>query len=80
VISVEDDGIGIPPSARNAIFEPFHLADAEKLSRQYNRIGLALSIARKYVSLHGGTIDVESTVGVGSTFSVRIPLEVPYGL
>jgi PAS domain S-box-containing protein len=80
VISVEDDGIGISPSALHAIFEPFHLADAEKLSRQYNRIGLALSIARKYVTLHGGTIEVESTVGAGSTFSVRIPLEVPYGL
>jgi signal transduction histidine kinase len=79
-ISVEDDGIGISPSALQAIFEPFHLADAEKLSRPYNRIGLALSIARKYINLHGGTIDVESTVGEGSTFTVRIPPEVPYGL
>jgi PAS domain S-box-containing protein len=79
-ISVEDDGIGISPSKLHAIFEPFHLADAEKLSRQYNRIGLALSIARKYITLHGGTIDVNSTVGEGSTFTVRIPLEVPYGL
>jgi PAS domain S-box-containing protein len=80
VISVKDDGIGISSSALHAIFEPFHLADAEKLSRQYNRIGLALSIARKYITLHGGTINVESTVGAGSTFSVRIPVEVPYGL
>lgn len=80
VITVKDNGIGISPSALHAIFEPFHLVDAEKLSRQYNRIGLALSIARKYINLHGGTIEVESTVGVGSTFSVRIPMEVPYGL
>jgi PAS domain S-box-containing protein len=80
LIEVEDNGIGIPPTALHAIFEPFHLADAEKLSRQYNRIGLALSIARKYITLHGGTIQVESEVGVGSTFSVRIPMEVPYGL
>ncbi len=79
-VSVEDDGIGISPSSLQAIFEPFHLVDAEKLSRQYNRIGLALSIARKYVALHGGTIDVKSSVGEGSTFTVRIPMEVPYGL
>jgi PAS domain S-box-containing protein len=80
VISVEDNGIGISSSALHTIFEPFHLVDADKLSRQYNRIGLALSIARKYINLHGGTIEVESTVGVGSIFSVRIPVEVPYGL
>ncbi|MDD1679357.1 MAG: HAMP domain-containing histidine kinase, partial [Methanomicrobiales archaeon] len=80
LISVKDNGIGISPTALHAIFEPFHLADAEKLSRQCNRIGLALSIARKYINLHGGTIDVESEVGAGSTFSVRIPQEVPYGL
>ncbi len=79
-VSVEDNGIGISPSALQGIFEPFHLADAEKLSRQYNRIGLALSIARKYITLHGGTIEVESTPGEGSTFTVRIPLEVPYAL
>ncbi|MDD1673532.1 MAG: ATP-binding protein [Methanomicrobiales archaeon] len=78
-ISVQDNGIGISPSAIHSIFEPFHLADAEKLSRQYNRIGLALSIARKYINLHGGTIGVESKLGVGSTFTVRIPTEVPYG-
>jgi PAS domain S-box-containing protein len=80
VISVEDNGIGISPSGLHAIFEPFHLVDADKLSRQYNRIGLALSIARKYINLHGGTIEVKSTVGVGSIFSVWIPVEVPYGL
>jgi PAS domain S-box-containing protein len=79
-ISVRDNGIGIDKAALRSIFEPFHLADAEKLSRQFNRIGLALSIARKYIDLHGGTIEVESEVGTGSTFTVRIPLEVPYGI
>lgn len=78
-ISVKDNGIGIHPSALHAIFEPFHLADADKLSRQCNRMGLALSIANKYLQLHGGNIGVESTVGEGSIFTVRIPLEVPYG-
>ncbi len=76
-ISVADNGVGISPSALHAIFEPFHLVDAEKLSRQYNRMGLALSIARKYIYLHGGTIQVESEVGIGSTFTVRIPEVIP---
>lgn len=78
-ISVKDNGIGIHPSALHAIFEPFHLADADKLSRQCNRMGLALSIANKYMQLHGGSIGVESTIGEGSIFTVRIPVEVPYG-
>lgn len=76
-ISIKDNGIGIDENALNHIFEPFHLADAAKLSRKYERIGLSLSIAKKYIQLHGGDILVRSVVGEGSTFSLIIPKEVP---
>jgi PAS domain S-box-containing protein len=76
LIRVADNGAGIAEEALESIFEPFYLADREKLSREYGRIGLGLSIARKYVQMHGGSIEVESTVGSGSTFTVRLPKEV----
>ncbi len=76
IISVSDNGHGIPEESLNAIFEPFFLADHENLSRQYGRIGLGLSIAKRYVEMHGGSIQVESAVDVGSTFTVLLPKEV----
>ncbi|MDD1676359.1 MAG: PAS domain-containing sensor histidine kinase [Methanomicrobiales archaeon] len=75
-ISVRDNGIGIGEKALDAIFKPFHLPDGENLSRQTNRLGLGLAIAREYVRNHGGEIDVKSRLGEGSTFTVRIPREV----
>jgi signal transduction histidine kinase len=75
-IRVADNGIGIDKKALDAIFEPFYLADQENLSREYGRIGLGLSIARKYVEMHGGRISVNSKVGEGSTFVVQLPKEV----
>jgi PAS domain S-box-containing protein len=77
LISVQDNGIGIPPNQFASIFEPFQLADAAKLSRKYNRLGLSLSIAKKIVQMHGGDITVESTVNVGSTFTIHIPRKLP---
>jgi PAS domain S-box-containing protein len=74
-ISIADNGVGIPDYALNSIFEPFQLADAEKLSRQYGRIGISLSIARKIMQLHGGDITVRSSVGAGSTFTIYLPRE-----
>jgi PAS domain S-box-containing protein len=76
-ISVQDNGIGIEESAFTSIFEPFQLADAAKLSRKYDRIGLSLSIAKKIIQMHGGDITVESRVNSGSTFSIHLPKEVP---
>jgi PAS domain S-box-containing protein len=74
-IAVADNGIGIPEYALSSIFEPFQLADAAKLSRQYERIGISLSIAKKVMQLHGGDIRVTSTVGTGSTFTIQLPKE-----
>ena len=76
-IAVQDNGIGIPQNLFASIFEPFQLADAAKLSRKYNRLGLSLSIAKKVIQMHGGDITVESTVNVGSTFSIHIPRKLP---
>jgi signal transduction histidine kinase len=72
-ISFRDNGIGIAPESISSIFEPFQLADAAKLSRKYDRIGLSLSISKKVVQMHGGDITVESVVNSGSTFTIHLP-------
>ncbi len=74
-ISVRDNGMGISESAFSSIFEPFQLADAAKLSRRYDRIGLSLSIAKKILQMHGGDITVESVLNSGSTFTLHLPKE-----
>jgi PAS domain S-box-containing protein len=73
LISVRDNGIGIAENAYLSIFEPFQLADAAKLSRRYDRIGLSLSIAKKIMQMHGGDITVKSTLSKGSTFTLHLP-------
>ena len=78
LISVRDNGIGIPESALSSIFEPFQLADAAKLSRKYDRIGLSLSIAKRVIEMHGGDILVTSIVNAGSTFTIHLPVEAPH--
>jgi PAS domain S-box-containing protein len=72
-LAIQDNGVGITSAQLDAIFEPFQLADSEKLSRKYDRIGLSLSIAKKYIQMHGGYISVDSIVSVGSTFTIHIP-------
>lgn len=71
-MEVRDTGIGIPPEAREHIFERFYRADP---SRQADGMhaGLGLSIVKGYVDLMGGTIEVESTEGQGTTFRVQLP-------
>jgi PAS domain S-box-containing protein len=75
-IMVCDNGIGIPPDVTESIFKPFYIGDAANLNRECGRMGLGLSIAKKYIQMHGGEITVTSEVGEGSTFTVRIPKEV----
>ncbi|MEI6091725.1 MAG: PAS domain S-box protein [bacterium] len=69
---IKDTGIGIPPDKLEAIFERFTQADIS-LSRDYEGAGLGLSIAKAYVEMLGGSIWVESEVGVGSIFYFSIP-------
>jgi PAS domain S-box-containing protein len=72
-ISVRDNGTGISENALSSIFEPFQLADAAKLSRRFDRIGLSLSMAKKIMHMHGGDISVESRLHTGSTFTLHLP-------
>ncbi len=72
-ISVRDNGTGISKDALFSIFEPFQLADAAKLSRRFDRIGLSLSVAKKIMQMHGGDITVESVLETGSTFTLHLP-------
>jgi two-component system sensor histidine kinase MtrB len=72
VLSVMDQGMGIAPEERERIFEPFRRsARGRNLIRG---VGLGLSVARRIVHAHGGRIEVESALGVGSTFRVRFAL------
>ena len=72
-LSFQDNGIGIAETALSSIFEPFQLADASKLSRKYARIGLSLSIAKKIIEMHGGSIKFYSQQGEGTTVTVNVP-------
>lgn len=71
-IAVRDTGIGISPDVRQHLFERFYRADASRHS-DAPRAGLGLAIVKGYLDLLGGTIEVESEVGRGSTFRVRLP-------
>ena len=70
--SVRDHGIGLSPRAKKRVFERFYQAD-RRLSRQSGGCGLGLSIVRHIVAAHGGAVDVESALGKGSTFTLRLP-------
>jgi len=72
LVEVGDSGIGIAPEHHDLVFQEFAQVDASA-SRQHHGTGLGLTIARKLVELHGGTLWLESVLGEGSRFYFTIP-------
>ena len=71
-VAVADTGEGIAPEDQQAVFEEFR--QVGKSSKKVEGTGLGLALCRKFVELHGGTISLESQVGVGSTFTFTVPV------
>ncbi len=74
MISVTDSGVGIPPTELSKVFEPFtQVRGSAHLAHEGTGLGLPLS--KKLIELHGGRIDLESQVGVGTKVTFRLPHE-----
>ncbi len=73
LIAVKDSGIGIDPDRLNQIFDQFSQADSG-IARKFGGTGLGLAISSELARMMGGHIDVDSAIGVGSTFTLDIPL------
>ncbi len=71
-ITIEDTGIGIAPEQQQQIFEPFVQSEAS-INRKYGGTGLGLSITQRLMQLLGGTIELQSQLGKGSTFTLNFP-------
>ena len=73
-VRIKDTGIGIPPEDLEQLFERFYRVNKDR-SRATGGSGLGLAISKQIVEMHGGGISVESEVGRGSTFLIRLPTE-----
>ncbi len=73
-ITVQDNGIGIPANKLARITEPFEQVE-NHYSREYEGTGLGLSITKELTQIHGGEINIESTVDVGTTVLIKLPLK-----
>ena len=76
MLAVQDEGIGIESKDLDRIFERFYRADRAR-SRSTGGTGLGLAIVKHIATNHGGRVEVTSVVGVGSTFTLRLPARPP---
>ncbi len=75
-IEVKDTGIGIPHEMWNAVFEEFRQVD-ESSTKRHEGTGLGMAITKRLVELHGGCIWLDSAPGKGTTFFVKLPVQLP---
>jgi PAS domain S-box-containing protein len=73
-ITIRDTGIGIPAEVLPSLFAPFRQGD-NSISRRFGGTGLGLAISRKLIELHGGSIEIESEAGRGTTVTLSFPAE-----
>jgi PAS domain S-box-containing protein len=76
-LSIKDNGVGITDSRLDEIFEPFPISDSGEKKQKYERIGLSLAIAKKYIKMHEGYISVDSIMNLETTFCIHIPKKRP---
>lgn len=76
-LDVTDTGIGIAPDSLQAVFDKFTQADGST-TRVYGGTGLGLAITKKIAEMMGGHVDVSSEMGVGSTFGIKVPLQIDH--
>ncbi len=76
-VAVSDTGPGIAPEDQERIFQEFQQAQASMDGAKPEGTGLGLTLARKFIEMHGGRIWVESKVGKGSTFTFALPVRHP---
>jgi two-component system phosphate regulon sensor histidine kinase PhoR len=74
VLDIADEGFGIPPEEQELVFERFYRGKSSMSHQKTNGVGLGLTIALQVVKAHEGTLECRSTEGVGSVFTVRLPL------
>ena len=72
-ISITDTGIGISPENIQRLFKPFVQIDSA-LNRKYEGTGLGLALAKQIIELHGGTVGISSEIGIGSCFTIELPI------
>jgi PAS domain S-box-containing protein len=76
-LSIRDNGIGISDSRLDEIFEPFPFSDSGEKKQKFERIGLSLAIAKKYIKMHEGYISVDSIMNLETTFCIHLPKKRP---
>jgi serine/threonine protein kinase len=72
-LAIQDNGIGITEAQLDIIFKPSRDHHTARSGRKYEKTGISLAIAKKYIQMHGGYISVDSIANVGSTFTVHLP-------